>query len=261
MVQRNVPKGPDGRRSPIVRQARFNQITVTHFRNDVAAALEHSASRNCRVVQAACYFDLLRGTRHDLRSAEVTIDAAETQLFRSSAGFQAAHYLPGLIKFNSRVPWDRLFVSDPGSQHRLECLFGEVENLPASFNIADSAAEEKGLREAFRRISVEVIRHAPSSGKPVLHRELIRRLYDEVWKPAAAKAYGDAIGQKALSNPVPLLRTDEFGNILNLKERGEADWSRQKEIDILNRYREALREAVPDLRDDKMELIEDTFQT
>jgi hypothetical protein len=181
-------------------------------------------------------------------------------MFKSNNGYQAAHYLPGQIKLSNRLPW--MFLNDRGTRERLECLFADVEHLPSSYNKADSAAEEKGLREAFRTMTEEIMRHGLLSRKSGLQRDLVRRLYAEVWVPRAITAFSDAISQKILVNPVPKLEIDEYGNIdpKNLQERGEADWSRDDEIAILTRYREAMRDTPHDLSDPKMTAIEREFR-
>ena len=88
----------------------------------------------------------------------------------------------------------------------------------------------------------------------------MRRIYDELWTPGAAKSYGEAMAQKRQASEVPSLQHDQEGNIANLEDRGEADWSREEEIGILQRYQEALRTPPPDLQDEKMAAIERTFQ-
>lgn len=254
-MQRTVPQ------SEQVGLERFNQLTVERFQNDIAKAIHHSHSRNSHIVQTACYFSLMRSYRSDLANATVSIEAAERQMFKSSNGYQAAHYLPGQIKLNHKLPW--MFLNDRGTRVRLECLFADVEHLPSCYNKADSAAEEKGLREAFRTLTEQIMRHGNPPKKTTLQRELIRRLYMEVWVPQAEKAFSDAISQKILVNPVSELLIDEFGNIdpKNLQERGEADWSREDEIAILSRYREAMRDTPNDLSDLKMTAIEHEFRS
>jgi hypothetical protein len=253
-MQRTVPH------SDQVGVARFNQLTVERFQNNIVKAVQHSNSRNSHIVQAACYFSLMRSHCTDLANAAVSIEAAERQMFKSNNGYQSAHYLPGQIKLSNRLPW--MFLNDRGTRERLECLFADVEHLPSSYNKADSAAEEKGLREAFRTMTEEIMRHGLLSRKSGLQRDLVRRLYAEVWVPRAITAFSDAISQKILVNPVPKLEIDEYGNIdpKNLQERGEADWSRDDEIAILTRYREAMRDTPHDLSDPKMTAIEREFR-
>jgi hypothetical protein len=138
--------------------ARFNQQTVIRSVNHIQQALGHSNSRNSRVVQALTYFSLMRNSpQHNFLSSGVAIEKAARQLFRSHDGHQAAHYLPGQIWIDLRYPWS--FINHRPTGLRLECLFADVEDLPADFNKADSAAEDKGLCDAFRAASEVILHH------------------------------------------------------------------------------------------------------
>ncbi len=249
---RRVPK------SELPALARFNQLQVERFTNDVSKAIGHSHSRNNHVVQAACFFSLIRSTAPDLARARVLIEAAQAQMFRSSSGYQAAHYLPCQLMINDRQPW--LLVTAATARQKLEGLFADVEHLPAAFNKADSAAESKGLREAFRALGEAALSDPSQPRKGVTNRELIRRVYDKVWVAGASKAYGEAISQKTQVNALPAVQHDAEGNITNLEERGAADWSREDEIGILQRYREALRTPPAELQDGKIAELERLFQ-
>lgn len=252
-MSRTVPRGNEPR------EARFNQLQVTRLVADRSKAIGHSNSRNSRVAQVVSFFSLIRAASPNLATAHVLVEAAQRQLFRSPDGYQAAHYLPGQLKIGSQLPW--LLIPNLAARARLECLFADVEHLPAAFNKADSAAEEKGLREVFRAAGEAVLHdpHAPPRG--AINRTLVRRLYHDLWVPGAIAAYGNAIAQKRLVSEVPPLEYDAERNIANLEERGNADWSREEEIGILEVYREALRNPPSDLRDEKMADIERVFQT
>lgn len=126
------------------------------FVTDASKAIGHSNSRNNRVVQVVSFFSLIRAASRNLATAHVLVEAAQRQLFRSPDGYQAAHYLPGQLKIGKQLPW--MLIPTPVARSSLECLFADVEHLPAAFNIADSAAEEKGLREVFRAAAEAVIR-------------------------------------------------------------------------------------------------------
>lgn len=248
---RRVPK------SELPALARFNQLQVERFTNDVSKAIGHSHSRNNHIVQAACFFSLIRSTSPDLARARVLVEAAQAQMFRSSSGYQAAHYLPCQLLINKDQPW--LLAPTTTARERLEGLFADVEHLPAAFNKADSAAESKGLRETFRALGEAALCDPRQPRKGAANRELVRRIYDQVWVAGASKAYGEAISQKTTVNEMPALQYDADGNIANLEERGEADGSREEEIRILQRYREALRTPPAELQDGKIAEIERLF--
>jgi hypothetical protein len=238
--------------------ARFNQVTVQRFTNDVAKALGHSHSRNDRVAQVASFFSLIRNNAPNLASATVMIEKAQTQMFRSPDGYQAAHYLPGQLRIQTGLPW--LLLPTTAARQQLEFLFADVEHLPAAFNKADSAAEAKGLCETFRSVGEMILRDPFPPRKGTINRNLVRKIYDDLWVAGASKSYSDAFAQKSLASQVPPLERDEYGNLLNIEERSTADWSREDESQILLRYREALRTPPSSLQDGRMAEIERTVQ-
>lgn len=241
--------------------ARFNQKVVVRFVNPVQQALGHSKSRNSRVVQTLEYFSLMRNNcAHNFLLSSVEIQKAARQLFKSNEGYQAAHYLPGQIRFENEFPW--AFLTHRPTAVRLECLFADVENLPADFNKADSAAEDKGLREAFRHAAETVIRETGPKKPNVASRDLIRRVYDEIWVPQARIAFAEAAMQKELRADIPDLIYDEYRNIVNLEERQAAmeNFNFDEQKRILQHYSESMRDSPPDLRDDKMAAIEREFK-
>ena len=145
------------------------------------------------------------------------------------------------------------------ARQNLEYLFAEVEHLPRAFNIADRAAEDKGLRETFREMGEAVLQHPMVPKKGSVNKPLIRRLYDEIWVPGARKSYNAAIAQKTLASEVPPTQRDEQGNILNISERSTANWNRDVEVDILRRYSTPLVSAPVALSDGKIANIERIF--
>ena len=255
-MYRSVPEGS----GPV--DARFNQLLVVRYANDIVKAVGHSTARNERVVQAASFFSLIRSVTPNLGLARVLIEAAQRRMFSSPEGYQAAHYLPCQLRIqgsggtNAVLPWN--YVSKPNARQRLEYLFADVENLPAAFNKADSAAEAKGLRETFRALGESVLRDPMPPPKGRANKPLIRRLYDEIWAQGAMKSYNAAMAQKMLVSEVPPLEFEE-GNIANLTERSTADWGRENEVAILQRYSEALRTPPSSLSDGKIAEIEGLF--
>jgi hypothetical protein len=248
---------PDAQRAS---EARFNQLEVQRSVSSVQQALGHSNSRNNRVVDTLCHFSLMASAQRQLVSSPVSVEKAARQLFRSTDGYQAAHYLPGQIKIANEFPW-RL-ISDRPTSVRLECLFGEVENLPANFNKADSAAEQKGLLETFREASQTVLHDVMPKGAVRINRDLVRRVYEDVWVKGANNAFFAALAQKEMKPGIPDLEKDEEGNITNLAERSGSgsQWNYEDQKDILNRYIETMRTAPDELRDGKMAAIEQAFK-
>ncbi len=251
-MSRATPKSPE-----LVAERRFNQLQVERFVSAPAQALGHSNSRNGRVVQALSYFSLIRSSGHHTFGS-VAIEKAMRQFFSSESGNQAAHFLPGQIKIDTHLPWS--YICDANTGQRLEGLFADVENLPADFNKADSAAEQKGLREAFRMVSEVVLKQAGPQSRNRLNRELIRRVYDDVWVPRATKAFFDAKAQKELL-ATPALEYDSEGNISNLDERSDTRaFHKEEQTRILRYYEESMRTAPADLGDAKMTVLEQEFR-
>lgn len=245
-----------------VQAARFNQKVVERLVNPVAQALGHSNSRNSRVVQTLCYFSLMRNSgAHNYLTYSVLIEKAARQFFNSTGGNEAAHYLPGQIRLNSAFAWT--LIAHPTTSQRVECLFSDVENLPSDFNKADSAAEKQGLCESFRHISEVVLREASPRTPNHANRDLIRRLYNDVWIPQATNAFSAAAFQKGERAGIPDLVKDPHGDFVNWEEHSaahESGFRFDEQKRILQYYMESLRTPPVDLRDEKMTPIEKEFK-
>src|SRR5450631_1254800 len=122
-MYRSVPKGS----GPA--DARFNQLSVVRNVNEISKAIGHSSSRNKRVVQAACFFSLIRSTTPNLGAARVLVEAAQRRMFSSREGYEAAHYLPCQLTIQARggaladLPWN--YVANPNARQYLEYLFAD----------------------------------------------------------------------------------------------------------------------------------------
>lgn len=240
---------------------RFRHLQVERFVSDHAAALSHSRSRNGHVVKVLCHIALLRDPARLVRplspQPRVSCAAAERQFFRASDGQQAAHLLPGQIKVDGANPWT--FLRAPQEARVFENLFAYVEPLDANVNKADSAAESNGLTVAFADACRFVL-----TGAAAPERD-IETAYTRVWSPGARAAFIAAEAQKR-SKPVPPPivygepGTPDFGNILNLEERGEAFaddslWNVYEQLSVLDYYRASLDEVPPELQPKKIAAI------
>lgn len=244
----------------LAREARFNQQIVERFRSDPRAALEHANFRNDRVARVLCYLGALRALGRIRETASVACEAAQRQHFSSSGAHQAAHYLPGQILVDGAFPW-RL-IQDPRNRLRFESLFADVEHLPANFNKADSAAEDKGLKEVFAQACQAVIRRTSRPKVGLLDRAAARDAYLLTWRPGAERAIRAAMQQKDSRPHLPELQKDRWGNILNLEERGnagEAQWRIEEQLNILRHYLASLQALPPALSDAKMTQFEREF--
>ncbi len=247
MAQRTVPD------IGAAREARFNQLTVERFRADAHAAIQHSTFRNDRVVRVLCFIGILRGLGRIRDTAKVSCIAAQRQHFSSTSGYQAAHYLPGQILIDCNYPWN--LIQDVRTRLEFEVLFADVEHLPADFNKADSAAEACGLKDAFARSAQALIQRVIPRPGGGLDRQAVRDVYQQTWHPAAVRAFRSAMEQKHSRPHIPELQKDEWGNILNLEERGnatDAEWHSEEQINILRHYLNSMQTQPPGLSDSKM---------
>jgi hypothetical protein len=93
------------------------------------------------------------------------IEGAKVQDAKARSGEQAAHVLPGQILIDGKPPWSLA----GGERARVAWLarFMVTSAVPAPFNVADSAAEKAGLKEAFRLACERAWRNA-AAGHPTL---------------------------------------------------------------------------------------------
>lgn len=189
---------------------------IERFQSDLAAARSHSLGRDRRVGQVMCYLSLMRSAGLIENSATVTCTKAIRQHYSASRaeGKQAAHYLPGQLRINGRCPWD--FIPDQGTARKLEGLFGDVENLPANFNKADSAAEAyqsvEGLKDSFAESCKIVVQSPHQAEENRISRTQVRRAYND-WIARSHRAYRNAIGQKGAKANVPSLKVGPPGGV------------------------------------------------
>lgn len=222
------------------------------------AALAHGVGRNGRVAQVLCYMALIRqpGRRRRPLAPVPVVECvkADPQHFSARRAYdqQAAHWLPGTIEIDTVFCWT--YLADPGTARALELLFGDVNPLSSNFNKADSAAEGSGLADAFAEACRRVL---VAGGDP---REDVRQAYRQGWVPRARDAYFAAIEQKRAKPQVPDLMRDEWGNVLNLAERGAAladpdIRNVHEQISVLDYYVATLDGEPPELGQDKMRQI------
>jgi hypothetical protein len=190
--------------------------TIERFQSDLAAARSHSLGRDRRVGQVMCYLSLMRSAGLIVKFATVTCTGAARQHFSSSRieGKQAAHYLPGQLRINGRCPWE--FIGDWRTAKHLEGLFGDVEDLPADFNKADSAAEAyhsvEGLKQSFAQSCKIVVYDPQSEEGNRINRTLVRRAYND-WVVRSGAAYRQALAQKQTRVNVPPLKVGAPGGV------------------------------------------------
>ncbi len=256
-------RNPDSTHS---KAERWSDQEVQHFQTYMRQALNHSLGRNGRVVQVLCYLSLMRshGTPWGA-DAKCSVSAAIFQNYKASRGQQAAHYLPGQLKIQGKRVSH--YATDPSTKRRLDCLFGDVDSLPANFNKADSEAESKGLCRALASSAQAMIDH-PSSTPGQIDRNFVRLVYRTIWVPRARMAIRAALENKGEKYTQPAIQYGEPGGvhyrtIMNLAER-EAATTYQRNITeqrhILEKYLEALTHPPRQLIDSYMKEWETSFK-
>lgn len=118
------------------------------------------------------------------------------------------------MRINGLCPWE--FIADRRTAQELEGLFGDVENLPANFNKADSAAEAYssvvGLKESFAQSCRIVIQYPQAAEGDRINRALVRRAYND-WSVRSRRAHRNAIAQKEAKVNVPPLKVGSPGGL------------------------------------------------
>lgn len=112
-------------------------------------ALSHAHNRLLHACEAISLVGRLALKSKEKNAPTFTMAAAEVQDSTAGAGQQAAHLLAGQLLINGSTPWS-LAEND---QERVAWFarFMVTSAVPAPFNVADSAAEANGLKEAFRQ--------------------------------------------------------------------------------------------------------------
>lgn len=112
---------------------------------DEQIAIVHETNRENVVKQVLLHVFFL--SKFKFINGQVTTEAAESQYLTAHGLNQAAHCVPGQVMFNGDSIQSLITNSDD-MQLVVENLFGNTDDIHARFNIADSRAEENGLRAA-----------------------------------------------------------------------------------------------------------------
>lgn len=257
------------RRVPNSKHSRSQQWSdqeVQRFQSYMSQALNHSMGRNGRVVKVLCYLSLMDSHGQPWGSeSHSSVSAAIFQNYSAFSGQQAAHYLPGQLKINGK----RIshFVNDPKTKQRIDCLFGDVDSLPANFNKADSEAEAKGLCRALAASAKAIINRSPTQ-PGAIDRTHVRLVYRTIWVPRARRAIQMALEKKRQKYTQPDLNFGQaggvhFDTIMNLSKRESAtNYQRNitQQCHILEKYLEAMYLPPRELQDSHMKALEKEVQ-
>lgn len=152
-MARSSSMGPRSRLSQIYRQS---PITGT----DAEIAVTHETNRQSAVKTVLVHtfflakFGYLQGSVSGL-----SLGKTEAQYHFATGGNQAAHCAPAQISVGG-LSLQKLITKSDDLSLEIENLFGNTDDLPARFNIADSSAESNGMRAAFVAACNEVVRKA-----------------------------------------------------------------------------------------------------
>jgi hypothetical protein len=127
-------------------------------------AAGHARNRLLHTCEAISWIGGLALT-HPGRTPSFSIEGAKVQDATAGSGEQAAHVLPGQILIDGKPPWS--FASGEKARVAWLARFMVTSAVPAPFNVADSAAEKAGLKEAFRQ-GCERAWRAAANGRPTL---------------------------------------------------------------------------------------------
>ncbi len=220
---------------------------------ELQLAWGHAMWRNNLVAKVFCYLSVMRAAGLIPDKSKVLLSPHNLRVpqdFNASGGNQAAHYLPGFVAIASgsaktpRYLWD--LISDTAIRDKVAALFRATQDLPASFNRADSAAEARqllapaGLKQVFGEgCQLTLDQRPPKSivtGEAliVVDRPLVIGVFRQ-WAQGSIAAYEHAATRKvaSVSNKRPMdvktqPHTDIAKGVLN-------EWTKQ---DITARVRD-----------------------
>jgi hypothetical protein len=245
----------------LARLGRF-QGTIERNANFRQQASNHNLGRNVRVVKLLAYVGLLRQAGKPLAGPIKCVAAVRQNFSSSQSGthmglptgpMQAAHFLPGQVTINGRPVWD--YSNDPGTRGRIEFLFAEVEHLPAVFNQADTAAENKGQQGGLcsaLTVACHTMVNATgiATANPIATLRvplgILEKAYEE-WHKNAIAGLQNALTSKQSSESLPPLVGNPYEGYTaeSIEARSTATpsvWNREFSADVLAYYLEDQRQ-------------------
>lgn len=195
---------------------------------DREVALTHEINRQSAVKQILFHVFFL--SKFGFLKNPMKVGHATSQYIRATGENQAAHCAPGQLFTDSKPIQNLISISDELSLE-LENLFGETDVIHRKFNLADSRAEENGLRDALLEAGTFVAEAARYTrfGQIEVIYPLLKSAF-EIYQTRGDAAYRMAA-----------VRQQQM-----IKPNDEADLkARQETIGILNLYGEILASADP----------------
>ncbi len=176
--------------------ARPRTIADEQQQGELQVAWGHAMGRNNRVAKVFCYLSVMRAVGLIPAKARVAVSPSGLpvpQDFNAAQGNQAAHYLPGFVAISKPTENELLYlwdlVADATTREDIVALFRATQDLPPSYNRADSAAEGRvqlgppGLKQFFQECCQYVVDQEPA------HSPLAGRVLVVIARPVVAAAW------------------------------------------------------------------------
>ncbi len=202
-----------GSRSHLSRLIKLQPITGA----EEEIAITHEINRQSVVKEILVHVFFM--SKYGFVDHKIMVGEAKSQYFSSTGGQQAAHCAPGQLFYMTRKIQDYLDADD-NLLVTVDNLFGRTDGIDSKFNIADSRAEENGLRDALCAAAV----HVASSAKRVRFNR-VEELHPHfatsvgVYKSFGSQAFRVAAArQRALMtrrDPVDMAKREQTIAILN----------------------------------------------
>jgi hypothetical protein len=208
---------------------------ITGSETDIAKS--HEINRQSAVKEILVHVFFM--AKFGLIERDLAVGEAHAQYFSSTGGHQAAHCSPGQIFYQAKTIQEYLEDNDE-LLVAVDNLFGRTDGIDAVFNIADSRAEENGLREALR---VGCINAASAAQNARFNRAI--EIYPYISTAFGAyKSFGVRGFQNATARQRALMRRRDPADVA----------ARERTIAILGVYQDTLLTA-----DDSLETVVGLF--
>jgi hypothetical protein len=193
---------------------RPSTIADEQERGELQLAWDHAMGRNRRVAQVFCFLSVMKAAGRFNGKTRVSISPDKLRVpqdYNAARGNQAAHFLPGFVALKDEAAKDLQYMWDfaNGKETREEILglFQDTQDLPASYNRADSAAEGRaqlgpeGLKQLFGQCCQTIVdqpsAHSRETGQVLVcvDRPAVLAVWRQ-WAQGSVAAYLRASGDK-----------------------------------------------------------------
>ncbi len=236
MAERTSEMGP---RSLLSRLIKLEPITGA----DGVIANTHEVNRESVVKEILVHVFFM--SKFGLIEPTISVGEAKAQYFSATGGHQAAHCAPGQLIYSTRKIQEYV-AADEELHVTVDNLFGRTDGIDAKFNIADSRAEENGLRDAFASAAI----HAAQSAKRVRFNRA-EELYPHLATSFGVyKSLGGNAFRAAAARQRALMRRLDPNDVAK----------RETTIAILNAYEECLATSMETVETVQGLFVEDVWR-